>query len=116
MANVGSMGVIRQIKKDIVKNYLLLPLFLILYSFIASAHSGRTDSRGGHHDRKNGGYHYHHGMPAHQHPNGICEYASKTRKSNKSIPTLFIILGVFGFLGLIIDLWIKHDIKKIYKR
>lgn len=23
------------------------------------AHSGRTDSRGGHHDRENGGYHYH---------------------------------------------------------
>lgn len=26
---------------------------------------------GGHNDRINGGYHYHHGMHAHQHPNGI---------------------------------------------
>ncbi len=25
----------------------------------ASAHGGRTDSSGGHHDRRNGGYHYH---------------------------------------------------------
>jgi uncharacterized protein YgiM (DUF1202 family) len=24
-------------------------------------HSGRTDANGGHHDRKNGGYHYHNG-------------------------------------------------------
>lgn len=45
---------------------------------IAQAHSGRTDSRGGHHDYKNksglGSYHYHHGYPAHLHPNGVCPY------------------------------------------
>ena len=44
----------------------------------ASAHSGRTDSHGGHHDYKNasglGSYHYHHGYPAHLHENGICPY------------------------------------------
>lgn len=37
-------------------------------------HGGRTDSNGGHRDRINGGYHYHHGESAHHHPNGICEY------------------------------------------
>ena len=37
-------------------------------------HGGRTDSKGGHRDKKNGGYHYHHGEPAHEHPNGVCEY------------------------------------------
>ena len=42
------------------------------------AHSGRTDANGGHHDRINGGYHYHHGKPAHQHPNGVCPYDAKT--------------------------------------
>ena len=38
-------------------------LLLVLFSFfiinIASAHSGRTDSSGGHNDYKNGTYHYH---------------------------------------------------------
>lgn len=33
-----------------------------------------TDSNGGHYDRQNGGYHYHHGYPAHDHPNGVCPY------------------------------------------
>lgn len=43
-----------------------------------SAHSGRTDAYGGHHDYKNksglGSYHYHHGYPAHLHEGGICPY------------------------------------------
>lgn len=50
-----------------------------------SAHSGRTDGSGGHHDNKNasglGGYHYHcGGHPAHLHENGICPYSSATAK------------------------------------
>lgn len=40
----------------------------------AFAHSGRTDSNGGHYDRSTGEYHYHHGYSAHQHPNGVCPY------------------------------------------
>lgn len=48
---------------------------------VAQAHSGRTDSQGGHHDYKNksglGSYHYHHGYSAHLHPNGVCPYESK---------------------------------------
>lgn len=39
-------------------------------SFLAiavSAHSGKTDSHGGHYDRSTGEYHYHHGYPAHDH-------------------------------------------------
>src|SRR3989304_4735711 len=42
------------------------------------AHSGRTDSQGGHHDRRNGGYHFHHGMGSHQHPGGACPYRHDT--------------------------------------
>ncbi len=46
----------------------------------AVAHSGRTDSLGGHRDNKNksglGYYHYHcDGNEAHLHPDGICPYA-----------------------------------------
>lgn len=39
---------------------------LTFSSFLSYAHSGRTDSSGGHHDYQNrsglGSYHYHHGM------------------------------------------------------
>ena len=41
-------------------------LFLLTLSF-ASAHSGRTDSKGGHRNRSTGQYHYHHGYSEHQH-------------------------------------------------
>ena len=53
------------------------------------AHSGRTDSNGGHRDNKNksglGSYHYHcGGHPAHLHENGICPYSSSPSKTTKS--------------------------------
>ena len=52
---------------------------LIGLTLSASAHSGRTDSSGGHKDNKNksglGYYHYHcGGYPAHLHKNGYCPY------------------------------------------
>ncbi len=51
------------------------------------AHSGRTDSQGGHRDNKNasglGSYHYHcGGYPAHLHENGVCPYKSNNTTSN----------------------------------
>lgn len=51
-------------------------LFLILLSLALPvlAHSGRTDSSGGHYNRSTGEYHYHHGYSAHQHPDGVCPY------------------------------------------
>lgn len=36
------------------------------------AHSGGTDSKGGHYDRSSGEYHYHHGYEAHFHYDGVC--------------------------------------------
>lgn len=57
----------------------------------ADAHSGRTDSSGGHRDNKNksglGYYHYHcDGNPPHLHGNGDCPYDSsaKTTKISSS--------------------------------
>ena len=49
------------------------------------AHSGRTDSSGGHRDNKNksglGSYHYHcGGYPAHLHTNGVCPYSKPVIK------------------------------------
>ena len=62
-----------------MKHFLcFLLLFSLSFSTLAFAHGGRTDSDGGHHDYNNvsglGPYHYHHGEPAHLHPNGICPY------------------------------------------
>lgn len=61
----------------------LIILLIICIAFMpmaAFAHSGRTDSSGGHRDNKNksglGSYHYHcGGHPAHLHPNGVCPYS-----------------------------------------
>lgn len=57
----------------------------------AFAHSGRTDSNGGHKDNKNvsglGSYHYHHGEGPHLHPGGVCELqggASNNSSSSES--------------------------------
>lgn len=53
------------------------------------AHSGRTDSNGGHKDNQNksgvGSYHYHcGGHPAHLHDNGVCPYSSSSSSSSNS--------------------------------
>lgn len=53
------------------------------------AHSGRTDSSGGHKDNKNksglGSYHYHcGGHPAHLHSNGVCPYSSNPDSSERT--------------------------------
>ena len=56
-------------------------LFFLPLSFSAFAHPGGTDYRGGHYDRSTGEYHYHHGHPAHSHPDGVCPYDSETPDS-----------------------------------
>lgn len=55
----------------------------------AFAHSGRTDSSGGHKDKKNksglGYYHYHcGGYPAHLHTGGVCPYKNNSYYDNTS--------------------------------
>ena len=52
-------------------NIILLSVALFVYVY---AHSGKTDSRGGHYDHQYGTYHYHHGYRAHSHANGGCPY------------------------------------------
>ncbi len=75
--------------KIIIKSLLTIILiisFTAMSALNTFAHSGRTDSSGGHRDNKNasglGSYHYHHGYGPHLHPNGICPYAPK-----QEIPT-----------------------------
>lgn len=78
-----------------MKKLLLVACAVVLFAnSLVFAHSGRTDSSGGHHDYKNksglGSYHYHcGGYPAHLHSNGVCPYAAKPvpTSSSKTIPT-----------------------------
>ncbi|MDW7674674.1 MAG: stalk domain-containing protein [Bacillota bacterium] len=42
-----------------IKLFSILMLLFVVFSSYAFAHSGRTDSSGGHYDRKTGTYHYH---------------------------------------------------------
>lgn len=70
--------------------FILCLIFSVLSIGVSCyAHSGRTDSNGGHRDNKNksglGSYHYHcGGHPAHLHENGICPYSSSSSKTTKS--------------------------------
>lgn len=71
---------------------IMLIAVLLFSSSSAFAHSGRTDSRGGHKDNKNksglGSYHYHcGGYPAHLHSGGVCPYSSKSSSSKKTTAT-----------------------------
>lgn len=73
------------------------------------AHSGRTDSSGGHHDNKNvsglGSYHYHcGGHPAHLHDGGVCPYSSSAATSDTSTTSEVSTttsggMGTFKFSG-----------------
>lgn len=68
-------------KRFIKRFATILCVFMIIFScsLTAFAHSGRTDSSGGHKDNQNvsglGSYHYHcGGYPAHLHIDGYCPY------------------------------------------
>lgn len=65
-----------------IKIILLVLLMVLTMSSLLYAHQGRTDSNGGHYNRNTGEYHYHHGYPAHQHPNGICPYNTNHNNTN----------------------------------
>ena len=71
------------------KILVLLLVFCLLFSSVCFAHSGRTDSNGGHKDNKNvsglGSYHYHcGGHPAHLHTGGVCPYSGGGSTSSSS--------------------------------
>ena len=66
------------------KTFILIvaTIFGVLLSFSVLAHSGKTDSYGGH--NSSSGYHYHHGYPAHQHTNGECPYKFDDKTNHNS--------------------------------
>ena len=70
---------------------ILVTMLCITSPGISLAHSGGTDSYGGHHDYRNasglGSYHYHHGYGPHLHMNGVCPY-SVPKSSNTTAAQL----------------------------
>ena len=98
-------------KKKIIVLFLCLTL-LVAVTIESSAHSGGTDSRGGHRDHSTGDYHYHHGNPAHDHydidGDGAidCPYEFSYWKAGEPpmwVYCLFALLFVCSFtLGFII--------------
>lgn len=76
-------------KKFIISLFVILIILALPISVFA--HSGRTDSDGGHKDNNNksglGSYHYHHGYGPHLHTNGICPYSPKDTISISNAPS-----------------------------
>ena len=89
------------------KNLITIVLFVyftIFFCFTVTAHSGRTDSNGGHYDHNDGSYHYHHGYPEHQHPNDVCPYIQKNKTETTQEKTFglgsAIVVSIFvGWIG-----------------
>ena len=76
-------------RKNIFKKVVILIAIVVSMPIVNLAHSGRTDSSGGHRDNKNasglGGYHYHcGGHPAHLHTGGVCPYSAPSPASAAS--------------------------------
>lgn len=73
-------------KKPLLKIIAIVSAASVAFCSVSFAHSGRTDSSGGHRDNKNksglGYYHYHcGGNPPHLHANGVCPYRSRSYSS-----------------------------------
>lgn len=102
-----------------MKRIIAFVLVLILLCTPVLAHSGRTDSDGGHYDSTTGEYHYHHGYPAHQHPDGICpydfndstehiedysNYSRSTAETEHKIDVWEILLWIYQFVVFVIEI------------
>lgn len=96
--------------------FFLLFLLIFSLSILVYAHSGGTDGSGGHYDHSTGDYHYHHGYPAHNHPNGKCPYANSgtTSTNNDNAFGLIITLIIVGLFVLFI-IWVYFP-RNIFKK
>ena len=107
--------------KKVVLIIAILLLSLTIVPICALAHSGGTDSSGGHYDHSTGEYHYHHGRPAHDHPNGVCPYSSSNKSSTSGgrdagdiiAGVILVVLALIVFPAPLWDrLWENHKRKK----
>lgn len=88
-------------KKTLI--FILCLLALISLPLSVIAHSGRTDSNGGHTNHSTGEYHYHHGHPAHQHEDGYCPYDEDIQpgcEDTFNIVLVFILVWFVVTIGI----------------
>lgn len=106
---------------------LLCVFFIIVISLftvnVAFAHSGRTDSKGGHYNHSTREYHYHHGYGEHQHNDGFCPIEPENERYHSDwhkfkiwfsqTPTHIIILISFVILlTMLLVFWVIHNKRK----
>lgn len=99
---------------------------ILLFTFTASSHSGKTDSNGGHYDSSAGEYHYHHGYPAHDHYDTDgdgdldCPFDFKSEPAHDNTDTsnappdqtfLYILIWIFLGINLLIRVPIRIAIR-----
>ncbi len=95
--------------RRIIAVLLLASALLIALCVSVNAHSGRTDSNGGHLNHYTGEYHYHHGYPAHDHPNGVCPYKQekKYEQEDNRATEGFVWILALGTIGVIVFILCK---------
>lgn len=84
--------------------FLLFLIISLVLTMTALAHSGGTDSQGGHTNHSTGEYHYHHGYSAHQHEDldgdGVLdcpyEFVDNTEESYTSHSTNYTAGAISG--------------------
>ena len=90
-----------------VRNKIIIIVLIMIFSSISYAHSGGTDSSGGHWNHRTGRYHNHHKQ------NSIVVFA-----------TIVVTFGIMGFICIIIHdeeiqrllyIFIKNPLVKIIK-
>ncbi|HOZ54449.1 MAG TPA: Ig-like domain-containing protein [Clostridia bacterium] len=101
-------------KKLIKKVALIMLIVFMALAKTVFAHSGRTDSSGGHKDNQNisglGSYHYHcGGNPAHLHQNGVCPYSSYTPTSKTTVSETKPFTNYIKKLSEVTSLIIEND-------
>lgn len=91
-------------------------IFVFFTIFLSvSAHSGRTDSNGGHFVGGSNEYHYHHGKSAHQHFDGECIYDIINRKIIIFIVGVLLALYINVFLEKFIFAFLNYIFFKFKK-
>ena len=93
-------------------------LCISLSIIVVSAHSGRTDSSGGHYNHSTGEYHYHHGYFAHDHYdiNGDGEIDCPLALLRIITISLMVFIGGFFIWQIMIYLVIAPPLTQMCKK
>lgn len=90
--------------------FFLILLISFNFSIFIFAHSGRTDSKGGHYDHSTGEYHYHDGLYAGQEQSS--SIGNNSQQTNSNGVTFFVVFVVFVLLFIVSKKAYKHFVNK----